>query len=447
MPFYTYQATNSQGKSIKGSIQAESQGSAQDALQRQGFQRVSFVGKSATGVGPAAKRATVATPPAFAAAPSAARTAAPPAAPRQPQVAAPATPSAIRTKIGSHKTRYFLFTQLAAAIRSGIAPSAAMTDISARTQEPFPEALREIADRVTEGGSIADAMERYPDLFPPDVVGTTRAGETGGFLPEAFDEIARQNIAAHHFQRWFRWVYVLVVNAVLGLTFMQYAMNSLFDMWRYADKTGGVGQDYYAANRQIMWSRFLWPDGPIILAICLLLWLAKEIFMSRKATPLRHRLGLKLPILGPRARNEGYARLSWVLSRLSRAGLPHGTAYQLATDSVPNRELATDLQTAAKGMTERDRLSDIFARHRNFPEEYGATMATAEYTGDLPGGLDHLTQMSSADYIAKETYAKFRLGLMGWAVLIITGLLIAMILLKAWYVDLPKEVLSGLEPS
>jgi hypothetical protein len=36
---------------------------------------------------------------------------------------------------------------------------------------------------------------------------------------------------------------------------------------------------------------------------------------------------------------------------------------------------------------------------------------------------------------------------MGWAVLIITGLLIAMILLKAWYVDLPKEVLSGLEPS
>jgi len=445
MPFYTYQATNSQGKSIKGSIQADSQASAQDALQRQGFQRVSFVGKSATGVGPAAKRATVPStvPSSFARPVSGAVSK--PIVMRQPNVADPNASATVRTKKGTHKARFFLFTQLGAAIRSGIAPSAAMTDIASRTQGPFPDAMRDIAARVAEGSTIADAMARYPDLFPPDVIGTTKAAEMGGFVPDAFEEIARQNNTAHHFQRWFRWIYLLLVNAVLGLFLMQSTMNSLFEMWRFADKTGGQGQDYMAANRQIMWNRFLWPDGPIILSISAVLYLAHRYFMSSKATALRHRLGLKIPMIGHRARNEGYARLSWVLGRLSKAGLPHGTSYLMATDAVPNLELAADLRKAAEGMSERDRLSDIFARHRAFPEEYTATIATSEYTGDLPGGLEHLTKFSSTECKARETEAKLGIGLLGWTVLITTGLLIGMIVMKTWFVDLPKEVLSGFE--
>ena len=448
MPFYSYQATNNQGKSVKGSIQAESQNAAHDALRAQGFQRVSF-GAGAPAVASAAatssarKVAVPSIPTSNGRAASAAVAA--PAPARKPQAASSASASTVRTKAGSNKARFFLFTQLGAAIRSGIAPSVAMIDIAPRTQPPFTEALRDMAARVAEGSSVADAMLRYPDLFPPDVVGTTRAGEMGGFMPDAFEEIARQSNTAHHFQRWFRWIYLLLVNAVLGLFLMQSTMNSLFEMWRFADKTGGQGQDYMAANRQIMWNRFLWHDGPIILSISAVLYLAHRYFMSSKATAFRHRLGLRIPMIGHRARNEGYARLSWVLGRLSKAGLPHGTSYLMATDAVPNLELAADLRKAAEGMSERDRLSDIFARHRSFPEEYTATISTAEYTGDLPGGLEHLTQFSSTECKARETEAKLGIGLMGWTVLITTGLLIGMILMKTWFVDLPKEVLSGFE--
>jgi hypothetical protein len=47
-----------------------------------------------------------------------------------------------------------------------------------------------MAQAVTRGESISAQMAGFPHLFAPHAVGLVAAGETGGFLPFAFEEAA-----------------------------------------------------------------------------------------------------------------------------------------------------------------------------------------------------------------------------------------------------------------
>ena len=203
MAFFSYQGTDGQGRPTQGTIQAPS---AEEAgrLLRSGGVRASSVRE----LGAASPPRPVASTPVVQARPLSMAA---------PKAVAAAPAPYVRTRMGTDKERFFLFSQMAAAYRAGISPYQSLSEIAARSAEKYRPALQQAALAVRDGGSLADALAPYEDLFPDHAIATVRAGETGGFVPDALDEVSRQAEEAHKFKRWFFWVWFVAINALLSI--------------------------------------------------------------------------------------------------------------------------------------------------------------------------------------------------------------------------------------
>lgn len=470
MRFFQYQATDATGQRREGTLRAASADAAMAALRQGGMNVHSIDGQQVGGPAPAAPRPPAPAPP---------RPGAPPQAPpaparpapvnratkaataasgplvitrQDPSAPAPAAPPPDpvrhRTIIGTDKDRFFLFSQFAAAMRAGINPAQAFDQISNRTKPYYRESVQALSKAGVEGGDLASVMERYPDLYPEHVVGMTRAGQSAGYLPEAFEEVSRQAQSAHKFKRWFFWIWFVALNAIISIPGMWWATQAMVRGAERIDATGGQG-GMEMGMREILGSyteKLVWPFGPAFLLFCAILYALKRYFGSRVAKRFRHRIGLKFPVYGPRTKHENLARFSWSLSRLSKAGLAPANAYYLAADTVPNLEMRDQLREIAGRLSGAERMSDILHNARLFPDEYAPVVATAEYTGDLTGAFDHLSRASQAEFETAQNYAKARSGCWGALGCFLTSAIMLGILFYAWYYQLPAVFLKGMEP-
>jgi general secretion pathway protein F len=418
---------------MKGTVQALSPGDVQKDLAGKGFTLVT-IEPLGSGSSPAANQPIFAQSPVSGPRPvqsvaPAARNVSTPAPAQEtrnphqtsaapsPQLFTPSQSSAakvFRTK-STDKQRFFIFSQLAAAIRSGMNAGEAFAQISNRSAEQFTESLRYASSAVTEGRPISDVFAQFPDLYPPDAVGLTRAGETAGFLPDALDEIGRQAESSHAFRRWFFWIWFLVVNALLSVPLMYVTNQAIMADWHKMNANGGdVGPGGgFGFFFHEMWLALLWPWGPASLASYALLWGISRWFASNPSRNFRHRLGLRIPVYGKRALQENLARFSWTMARVSKAGISPARSWQLASESVPNLAFRDELTRVGTALSGQEKMSDIIFRTKLFPDEYAPMIATAEYTGDYSGALDKLAVVSAGEFMAAQNYAKVRSGCWG----------------------------------
>ena len=433
MRFYSYQGTDSQGRPTQGTLQASSADEARRLLLAGGYRVVGLHELPAGEARPVA-RAT-------------ARPSASVPAPVSSAAVTPTTPPAVRTRMGSDKERFFLFSQMGAAYKAGIAPHQSLREIAGRSSSKYGPALLYAADRVRDGGSLADALEPYVDLFPDHAVATVRAGETGGFVPEALEEVSRQAEEAHKFKRWFFWLWFLAINALLSIPGMWMATRGLLRSWEIIDAKGGqTGGPAFKESFQGLWQGFASIWGVLTLVLFLEIGLLYWYLRSRRTRPFRHRLGLAFPTFGRRAKHEGFTRFAWVMSRVSRGGTAPARAWALAVETVPNMALREPLREVSRRLHGSEKLSDIVASSRLFPQEYAPVIATAEYTGDIPGAMENLSRASGGEYYAAQNYAKMRSSCWGALGCFVTSAAMLAMLFYAWYWELPKKVLDGMEP-
>ncbi len=443
MPFYQYSATDKTGRQVNGTLQAATSDAAVEALRGAGMTTVDIkapkkpVAPKAQPV--AAARPRVVSPPVSAPVRR-------PAAPQPQPVAAPAT--LFRTVRASDKERFFLFSQLAAVYRAGINPAQGLNEIAQRSNTTFTPALSAMAAAAGEGVPLSSVMKRYPDLFPHHVSAVTEAGELAGFMPEAFEEISRQAETAHRFGRWFLWVWFVVINALISIPLVIVVTRGLLLSWEKIDKGGGGDSSLSWALGQIGRSiveKLIWPFGPLLLAMWGLLYVGRRYLRTDRLDRFRHKLGLKYPVFGARARQENFARFSWTLSYLSRAGIPPSQSWQVAAESVPNLAMRDVLLRGGGWLQGSERLSDIIHKSGVFPEEYAPMVANAEMSGDIPNAMDRLSKMSHHEFETATNYAKVRSGVWGCLGMFVTSGIVLAIFFYFWYHELMGTVLKGFE--
>lgn len=351
------------------------------------------------------------------------------------------------TRAGFDKDRFFIFAQLAAAARAGMNPAQAFSDISGRSRAVFKESLMELSNAAVEGGQLANVMRQWPDLYPQHVVGMMEAAQAAGFIADAFEEISRQAERAHKFKRWFWWLWFVAINAILSIPGMIWATRALLRSWELIDQTGGSGgfPDALRLTGLAYWELLKWPVGPAFLLMCLIFWLSRQYLSSRFATQFRHELGLRWPVFGPRARQESLSRFAWAMGKVSRAGIPPARAWSLAAETVPNLAMRDRLLSVGTRLSGTEKMSDLVHKSGAFPDEYAPMIATAEYTGDLPGTMERLAGISYNEFEVAENMSKARGGCWGALGCFVTSALMLGILMYCWYYELPAKILKGFE--
>jgi type II secretory pathway component PulF len=466
MRFFQYTARDSRNQNVGGTMQALTEDEARQSLSKFGLQVLSVQELSSPTPPPSVTMPILQRAPASPPRVAAPQVAPPRTGPRaepQPTQASPynynrpvtlnSIPSTVpvdvvHTPAGTDKQRFFLFSQLASALRAGINPSHAFLEVGQRTAGQFRPSLDEAAAATAEGKTISQVFARYPDLYPEHVVGVVRAGEVAGFVPDAMDEVARQAETSHSFRRMYFWVWFLTVNFLLTIPGVWITTRGMLGMIDTLNKNGGAGGSAggLSALGQALWQSLLWPWGPITLIGYGAIWVFQRYYMSGVAKPMRHRIGLKFPVYGPRSRQENLARFAWTMSRVGRAGIAPARAWQLAADAVPNLAFRDELIDVGSQMKESTRMSDVIHRSPLFPDEYAPMVATAEYTGDLPSAMDRLAQVSAGEFVAAQNYAKARSGCWILLAFFITSAIAYGMFSWSWLHEVPDKLLGPDNP-
>ncbi len=88
------------------------------------------------------------------------------------------------------RAHVLLFTKLAHLYDSGVPLAGALDIVKAELDEPLQGALGGVIDDIYRGVGFADALERRPECFGPEIVGVIRAGEQRGELGVAANHVA-----------------------------------------------------------------------------------------------------------------------------------------------------------------------------------------------------------------------------------------------------------------
>lgn len=287
---------------------------------------------------------------------------------------------------------FLALSQMAAISRSGINAGEMMSALSQREslKPKIRAAMGEVARMVSQGAALADAMEVYPEIFPPGVTGAVRAGEAGGYLPAALERASEQVKGSWGLRRLGSWLGVAVWTTLLqiplfgalhlGLTRVLHTIND--------SRLNGV-EEYLSGLR----------DGIVgwwgVLAVgMLVVWLLGPYVTGRGwFLGVRHRLGAWAPMLSIRSRRESLGEFSWHAGFLAQAGFSPAKAWSLAADAVPNRVWADRLKTAGAGMRETTSYSEALSRCGAIPREYADLVRTGEMTGTVPQAMGQVVQI------------------------------------------------------
>lgn len=409
MAFFRYEFQDARGQVLEGTVQADTLAEAEALLKLRGYASIRFHDPANL-----------------------------PAKAPAPIAQSPARTDTVRTKKGKDADRFFLFSQIAQQLKAGIAPAQAFTTLAGVThQEHYRIALQDLAQASTNGRPLSDTLDKYPDLFPAHVAGMVRAGETGGFLPDAFAQLSDQAGEAHKFKRfhWFVWYLIPRALAVMPVLFA-FREALILSYRRTSDGSPNAGL------ATVLLEKLMWPYGPIALAVTSILLLLRWWLSSLPMRTFRHRLALSLPVYGARARNESVAIFSWTLSRLGKAGLPPHRMWPLAAAAVPNLEMSRRLVQTGRSLHDGSRLSEAIFNSGVFPQQYAPLISTGEMIGDVPGALDRLEVVSRGDYDESTGRARFTSTRLGCAFAMLVSGIVLIVLMRTWYGDLYNEVLK-----
>ena len=90
------------------------------------------------------------------------------------------------------------------------------------------------------------------------------------------------------------------------------------------------------------------------------------------------------------------------MAHVSKAGISPARAWQLAADSVPNLAFRAKVSGVGQQLSGSEKMSDLVFRSNLFPDEYAPMVASAEYTGDLPGAMQKLSDLSAGEFVAAQ---------------------------------------------
>lgn len=420
---------------MSGTVEAESQIDALKVLRQRGFHQSQVVEATVAPLQPKAQ-------------PPSSRGSVQSVGPVRPALPAKPTPQplagTVRTSRGSDKDRFFLFSQISKQLRAGVNPAQGFFSVGRVSAGKFRNSLIAAGEGAESGIPISESFARFPDLYPAHVVALIRAGETGGFLPDAAEAVSKQAGDAASFKRFHWFVLPILVNALAAIPLVTVFMQSFVDGYKLYEQDASLGP--FGAIWQSILKNLFGPLGLAALLVYVAFWIGFWMSRSPRFRRKRHKLALSWPVFGPRTRNESIALFCWVLSRLSVAGISPQRAWELAVPCAPNEEMQARLHQAGIKMREGSRLSEAVFGSNLFHEDYAPVIATGEMTGDISGALQTLADASRGEFETSNAKARTRTGQLGCFAVFLTGAVITILMAYFWYNRFFGAVLDGLDP-
>jgi general secretion pathway protein F len=215
------------------------------------------------------------------------------------------------------------------------------------------QSVKDLRAHVLDGSALSDAMQNQPAVFSPDYLSMVRAGEIGGNISGALDEIAellerRAEIAARVRSALVYPAMLLVlagiaIGVIVGVLVPNVA--GIFE---------GSGRPLPTMLGIAMALHEWWFEIGLFLAfaIALISWTSWWAWKRPDTRRTLERSLVRLPLLGPFVLDQETARFARVLGTLLKAGVPLLSASISARSVVRNGHLGQGIDRAIESLRE-----------------------------------------------------------------------------------------------
>jgi general secretion pathway protein F len=277
-----------------------------------------------------------------------------------------------------------LFRSIASLVAAGVPVDKALSASEAIARRRLKALLGGAVTALHEGESLAAALERTPGLVPPLAVGMIRAGERGGRLANALDEVATQlELEAEMLGKVRQALAYPILLAVVGAATI--VVITTIVVPKFAELLDGAGQRLPSATRLLLAaSHALGAWWWILLLAGFAVALSFRDWRRRPAGALRwHRWLLEAPLFGEIRSALATARCCHALSGMLQAGMPLLPALDALASAAGDRAVADRLARARELVAQGSTLTQSLERCRVFSSAPLQLIAVGELSGQL----------------------------------------------------------------
>ena len=301
----------------------------------------------------------------------------------------------------------------------------------------FHRILLSLTDQVKGGARLSQAMATFPESFDRLYVAMVAAGESAGALDVVLEKLTtllgkrlklKKEIGTALIYPLILGVFALTVISVL-LGFVIPSIEGIFE----GRTLNGFTQ--FVINTSHFARTWWWVYIPLILgAIAFAVWKLRE----PKAKLFILKSMMRLPLIGKVVVESAMSRFCRTMATLQLGGLPMIDSLRLSRETLNNPTLEEEIEKAERKIIEGSRLSTEFLRSRHIPHLVPRMLAIGEETGHLATMLNKIADIYEDEL---DKTLKQALALLQPVILIGMGILVGLVLIA---ILLPLTDLSGL---
>src|SRR6476661_1119265 len=293
-----------------------------------------------------------------------------------------------------------LSRQFASMTSSGLTLTRSLGILEEQTQlSSLKAALGEVLSDVQDGASLSSAMSQHPDQFPLLMVNMVGAGETGGFLDDALDRIAKMYESDAELRAKIKSaltypVIVLIFSLLMGTGVIIFIVPIFETMFSQLGGELPVPTAVLVTlSHNVYWIL------PLIIVVAAVSVRAYRSSMQRSAAfrLTSDRLKLKIPVFGKLYTKLAIARWARNFGTLLAVGVPIIQALDIVGGTSGSALIGEAMADVRDSVRTGSTISRPMAGHTIFPSMVVQMLEVGEETGQTSEMLDKV-----ADYYDQE---------------------------------------------
>jgi type IV pilus assembly protein PilC len=290
--------------------------------------------------------------------------------------------------------------QFATMTASGMSLLRSLAILEEQVSSPaLKRAVGEIRTDVSGGVSLSSSMAKHDRVFPRLMIAMIRAGEAGGMIDRALEQIAAslEKDTALRGKIKGALTYPAIV---LSFTFVLIAAVLIFIVPIFEQMFKNLGGQLPAITQFLVTaSHNMWWIGPLFLIITVggTVTFKRRLRESESARLSFDRFKLRLPVFGSLLRKLAMSRFSRNLGLLLNVGVPVMQALSVVGDTTGNEVINAAMKDVQSAVRDGQPMSSALRNHKIFPEMVTQMIEVGEESGQISQMLDKV-----ADFYDRE---------------------------------------------
>ncbi|MBN1517385.1 type II secretion system inner membrane protein GspF [Candidatus Sumerlaeota bacterium] len=252
------------------------------------------------------------------------------------------------------------------------------------TQEALRQVIHDVRSDVERGDSLAKAFAQHPETFPPIYCAMVKAGETGGLLSEVLNRLADFGEAESELKAKIKsaMIYPMIMTGfgtIVFIVLMTYVIPKMTAIFDDIGKSLPAVTQFLVTFSNVFTHYFPFIIGGAVVGVFLF-----RRYMKMEQGRYRIHSGLlKVPVLGSLLVKREIARFSRTLGSLLHNGVNILPALEIVADVVGNAVLQREVKDMPEQVTQGSGVAKALDGSKTFPDVVISMMAVGEETGNL----------------------------------------------------------------